>query len=331
VKQTLPLEAEPFWAEEGIEAYRVLTPTLIFEPQATIDLTDSEARPLLGEGWDGAPEENGWWAVDDAEGSVVFVPLAEVDANTPYTLTADMTFVSFPSATNQNAMLVVNGVPIGAIAAETAGQPQQATWQVPAGVLHDGLNRLELRWSFAGSPRAELDGDRSIGTTGVQLPIDADLKAFADGGFMALFDEEGVQSDASAGRKGINVTTLDVRTGDVINQLGFDTTANEFEAEALASAIEDLPEGAITLVVSNGDAGAHLTQEAVDALRSLGIDVTLEQMAGNYLAAVGVKGSAPGSAARSIDPNEAFLRISLTRDRRQLAAQVRSIDLAPRE
>jgi hypothetical protein len=50
----------------------------------------------------------------------------------------------------------------------------------------------------------------------VQLPIDADLKAFADGGFIALFDEAtGAQSDGSAGRRGVNLTVLDPATGAV--------------------------------------------------------------------------------------------------------------------
>ncbi len=45
-------------------------------------------------------------------------------------------------------------------------------------------------------------------------------------------------------------------------------------------------------------------------------------MRGNYLAIAGVKGAAPGSAAQVIDANDAFLRVSLNRDRRPLAAAV---------
>jgi hypothetical protein len=74
--------------------------------------------------------------------------------------------------------------------------------------LIDGLNRIELVWDHAASPRQVIGGSRMIGETGIELPVDADIKAFADGAFMALFDEEGEQADASAGRRGINVTVL---------------------------------------------------------------------------------------------------------------------------
>ena len=55
--------------------------------------------------------------------------------------------------------------------------------------------------------------------------------------------------------------------------------------------------------------------------------MTLEKLRGNYLALAGVKGAAPGRAAQVIHPFEAFLRISLNRDRRTLAAAVGEIDI----
>ncbi len=78
-------------------------------------------------------------------------------------------------------------------------------------------------------------GSRAIGSTGADLPIDADLKAFADGGFMALFDETGEQSDGSAGRRGVNVTVLDPQSGAVRDKAGFDTTASAAESLRLAA------------------------------------------------------------------------------------------------
>jgi hypothetical protein len=52
------------------------------------------------------------------------------------------------------------------------------------------------------------------------------------------------------------------------------------------------------------------------------VNVSPEEMQGNYLAAAGVQGAAPGSGAWVLDGTNAFLRISLTRDRRTLAAAV---------
>ena len=89
-----------------------------------------------------------------------------------------------------------------------------------------------------------LGGSRAIGETGVELPVDADIKAFADGAFMALFDEEGEQTDASAGRRGINVTVLDERSGEVLEKTGFDTAANAYESQALVDFLAGVEAGA---------------------------------------------------------------------------------------
>jgi len=174
-----------------------------------------------------------------------------------------------------------------------------------------------------------LGGSRAIGATGVDLPIDADLKAFVEGGFIALFDEEGSQTDASAGRRGVNVTVLDPGTGEVTAAVGFDTTANAYESDALAAYVAEIDEGVPVLVVSNGDAGVHLTEEAVEALRTLGADVALEDLRASHFAIVGVKGAAPGSAVVAVDPDEAFVRVSLNRDRRTLAAAVDWVEARP--
>jgi hypothetical protein len=206
---------------------------------------------------------------------------------------------------------------------------QTVSWQVPGSALLDGLNRLTLRWEYAASPRAVLPGDRTIGSTGVPLPVDADLKAFADGGFIALFDEQGAQTDASAGRRGVNITVLDADSGEVVDSVGFDTAGNAYESQALAEFVRRIEPGRPVLVASSGEAGAFLSEDAVDALRTLGADVSLPDLQGNYFAIVGVAGAAPGSAAVSIDANEAFLRVSLNRDRRPLAAAVDWVEIQP--
>ena len=199
---------------------------------------------------------------------------------------------------------------------------QTLTWHVPGALLHDGLNRLELGWDYTAIPRQVISGDRAIGTTGVQLPLDADIKAFADGGFIALFDEDGVQSDGSAGRLGVNLTVLDPRTGEVLEKVGFDTTASAAESERLVEFIAGVEAGAPVLVATYGDATAHLSEEALAALNTLGAALNAEEVRGNYFAIAGVKGAESGTAAQVIDPADAFLRISLNRDRRPLAAAV---------
>jgi hypothetical protein len=330
LKTTLPLEDVPFWAQDGYEAYRVIQPT--GDDSFRLDLGAPATYPYRGEGWD-APEADSVydasavWATETA--SRLFLPLREVDNAATYTVTAQVHPFIYPGAPAQTVALAVNGELL-----EThtlADGWQTVTWDAPGALLVDGLNRLELRWGGTAIPRDVVGGDRQIGTTGVQLPLDADLKAFADGGFIALFDDAtGEQSDGSAGRRGVNVTVLDPNTGAVRAKEGFDTTASAAESERLAAFLAGIDASAPVLVVSYGDAWQELSDAAVEQLRTLGADVSLGSLQEQYFAIVGVKGAAPGAAAQTFDPDDAFLRVSLNRDRRPLAAAVDWVSVAPK-
>jgi len=138
----------------------------------------------------------------------------------------------------------------------------------------------------------------------------------------------GDQTDASAGRRGVNVTVLD-GAGETVEMVGFDTAANEFESEKLAEFLRKVGPNRPILIASSGDASAFLTDAAIEALRGIGADLSLDGLRGNSFAIVGVQGAAAGSAAVAVDPNEAFLRISLNRDRRPLAAAVDWVKVEP--
>lgn len=319
-KATLPREETAFWTGDGIEAYRVLLPPPA--PTFALDLGDEPSFPYRGEGWDTGDSAvdgaNGVWATTRV--STLYVPpLAQTGQ--PGTVQLRLQPFVYPGSAAQAVALRVNGEAVGEAQALANGW-QEVAWKLPAGLLGEGLNRVELEWGYAASPRQVAPGSRAIGSTGVILPVDVDLKAFADGGFIALFDEEGVQTDASAGRKGVNVTVLEPGSELILAQRGFDTTANAYESAALAEFLRGVDAGAIVLVASSGDAWTHLTQEAVDALRAVGADVTLEGVQNQYFAIVGVQGAAPGTVAQALDANEAFLRVSLARDRRPLAGFV---------
>jgi hypothetical protein len=322
IKETMPLEAEPFWTGQGIEAYRVRIP----QQPASLDL-DLGAEPSLpnrGEGWEEGDAgeiygRSALWAT--AEESRFFFALGEVEPAATYRVAMAAHPFAWPDGPSQAVRLLVNGAHVGDAQPLPPGW-SEPVWEIPGAMLTEGLNRLSLQWDYSAAPRAVLGGSRAIGSTGATLPVDVDLKAFADGGFIALFDEQGAQTDASAGRRGVNVTVLDGASGAVLSKQGFDTAANEFESRALAEHLAALPPGAQVLIASSGDAGAFLTQDVVDALRAVGADVTLEALRGNYFAVAGVQGAEPGQAVVVIDPADAFLRISLERDRRPLAAAV---------
>jgi hypothetical protein len=329
VKATLPLEDQPFWAKDGIEAYRVVQPagTDAFH----LDLGAPATDAYRGEGWESAAEGTIYdvtaiWALDDsAEGNTtkssrLFIPLRNVDSTATYQVAIQLHPFVYPGAPQQTVTLTVNGTRYAT--QPTTADWQTIAWEIPGTMLLDSLNRLELAWGYSAVPRTVLGGNRAIGTTGVQLPVDAELKAFDGGGYIALFDDTGTQSDASAGRRGVNVTVIDATTGNVLDEKGFDTTASTNESELLTAYLAAIPTGQIVLVATYSEAWTHLTPEAMAALQQLGIAVTLDEMQDNYLAAAGVQGAAPGSAAWVRHESDAFLKISLERDRRSLAAAV---------
>lgn len=328
VKQTLPLEAKPFWTGNGIEAYQVVQPT--GADQFMLDLGGVGTYPYRGEGWDIAETDTTYgvtatWAT--APVSQIFVPLRQVNDQAIYTFTARVHPFAYPDSPTQTVQLRVNDRLLERH--NLIGDWQSITWQMPGNMLNNGLNRFEFTWGYNATPRVVTPGDRTIGATGLTLPVDADLKGFAEGGFIALFDDKGQQIDAAAGRQGVNVTVLDPKNGAVLEKKGFDTTANQFESQALFTFLATIPTNSPVLIVSDGDATAHLNQAALDSLRQLGVDTTLDKLRGHYFAFVGVQGAGPGTAAVAIDSKEAFLRISLNRDQRPLAASVDWLKIEP--
>lgn len=326
-KATLPLETQPFWTGDGMEAYRVVQPT--GDDAFTIDLGTTGTYPYRGEGWDqretDAPYETpATWAT--ATVSRLFVPLRQVDANATYILRLRVHPFAYPGSQPQTLQVQVNTWQ-GEQQTLTDGW-QEISWAVPGRALLNTLNHVDLHWGWTAQPRAVLGGNRQIGSTGVTLPVDAELNGFADGGFIALFNEAGEQSDGSAGRQGVNVTVLDEQ-GDVVEKSGFDTAANAYESDKLTTYLGKIESGRIVLVVSKGDATANVTEAAVNGLRALGADVTRDQLRGNHFSIIGVQGAQPGSAALTIDPNGAYLRIGLDPDRRSLAGAVDWVHIDP--
>jgi hypothetical protein len=330
VKATLPLEAKPFWVKDGIEAYRVIQP--VGKDSFHLDLGAPATYAYRGEGWEETEtgtiyNASAIWGIQDSTSpsSRLFIPLRQVEPSATYSVTVQLHPFAYPGSPQQSVTLSVNGAPFATQL--TTPDWQTVSWQIPGSVLINGLNRLELAWGYSAVPRKVLGGDRAIGKTGVQLPMDAALTSFADGGYIALFNDEGTQSDGSAGRKGFNVTVIDPGTGQVLDKEGFDTTASSNESVRLAAYLNAIPSGQIILVATYGDAWNKLKPEATTALQTFGIEVRPELLQGKYLAAAGVQGAAPGSGAAVLDDASAFLQISLDRDRRNLAAAVDWVDV----
>ncbi|MBV7331232.1 hypothetical protein KFU94_23945 [Chloroflexi bacterium TSY] len=322
--KVLPIELEPFWQGQGIEAYRLIQPE--GQDDFRIDLGVAGTYPYRGRGWDEVEidmpyETSAIWAT--AESSHLFVPLRQIEPTREYAIRLRV----HPFIDPQSVALWVNGVELADQALDVGWTILE--WKISGDKLVNSLNRFVLLWAQTAIPRQVIPGNRQIGNSGIEMPIDVELNGFAEGGFIALFDENGVQTDGSAGRNGVNATVLDPDSGQVLNKQGFDTTANQYESQALADFLRTIPTGQIVLITSRGDATNELTQEAVEGFRHLGADLTLDSVRGNYFSIIGLQGREPGSAATVLHPDGAYLRIGLNSDRRTLAAAVDWVEILP--
>ena len=316
VKDVLPLEADPFWAGEGIEAYRVIQPG---PPVATsVDVGEEGSEPYLGEGWyenEVIQARSAVWAGADGLRARVFL---RGDGPSPYRLRLRVLPFTYPGAPPQTLRVWVNGTRVGEPIRLREGW-QEVEVSIPAGVVRDHTNVITLEASRRTRPRDVFPGHREIGRTGVRVPVDVEITAFADGAYMSVIDDAGQATDVSFGRRGYNVTVMDPRTGRILDKRGFDTFANPYESERLARFLEGLPNGVIVLVATRGDAARHLTDEAVAALRSVGSGVDLREHPGEYHALVGVKGARPGTAEEVVSAPSAYIRLGGYPDFRTLS------------
>ncbi len=143
VKRVVPLEPEPFWAQEGIEAYRVALPE--GDDAFRLELGEAGTFPYRGEGWDDAETDQPYglpatWAT--AQESRLFVPLRQVDPTATYEIRANVYPFAYPDSPAQSVALSVNDMDAGE--QRLGAEWQEVSWQLPGAALIDGLNRVVL-------------------------------------------------------------------------------------------------------------------------------------------------------------------------------------------
>jgi hypothetical protein len=323
----LPVEKPAFWEQDGYSAYRIVQAPIEFPFR--LDFGTGGTEPYLGEGWDIQPDElpygaTATWAADKA--ADIYLPL---DGAKDITLRLAIAPLSYEGAPVQTVSVSVNGVPV--IQRKILDQGwQRLEVAVPASATRRGPNRVRLEFGWAASPREVLPDDASravIGGTGVVSPVNLELHAF-DEAYISVTGSDGVRADASAGRRGYNVAVIHPRTGEVLDVQGFDTAANEYQADALAAYLRAIPSGRIVALATKGDAAAHMNQAAVDAMRRLGSRAASPvDLVGQSHVLVGVQGSASDAAAEVIAPEDAYL--SVAGDFRELAAAVDWLEAGP--
>lgn len=305
--ELLPLETEPTYISPEAAAYKVIQPPV---PETLrLDFGDWTATPYHGEGWsadgfvDGASAN---WAI--ASEALVFFPY---QGQGDRKLIMHLTPFNYPNAPQQTLTLLVNEQPVGTL-------PLQPSWQIietvlPADLLQPGLNRLQLRFSHLAIPREVIPAQLAIGQTGLSVPVDVEINSHADFSFVTVgFGEEAM--DASTHRRGFNLAVLDPHSGQVLDMVGFDTAANEFEAQALSTYIAQIPAGQLVIVSSQGlDAAAFLNDDFAALGGTEGIPAVPYSL-------IGVKGAAPGNGMEI--SGEAYLRLGRNPDTRSLAVAV---------
>jgi hypothetical protein len=107
--------------------------------------------------------------------------------------------------------------------------------------------------------------------------------------------------DVSPGERGYNLAVVDPATGEVRAAAAFDTHGDEAAAHALAAFLDAVPGGMLVLGAVNDEASLRLTEEAVQALRSVGVQGDLRGKFRWGHAFIGAKGAAPGQALEGMD------------------------------
>jgi len=304
----MPHSAEPIIDDGSIRIYAV-------EPDEPLPL-DLDFGSTITDAWRG----DGWSADEPDVGNASGIWATKKRAHLLFrsedeslrTLTLRAQPFSWPDAPAQIFTVVLNDDQVGGVT--MADGWQEYTFELRPEV---GINHLWLEFDRAESPRTVLN-QAMIGTTGIQSPLNIDIHAF-DQAFITLTDADGTQTDASFGRRGYNVTLLDAGSGEILDQQGFDTVANAFEVQSLVDYLNGLPDSRIVLLATREGAGDFVSPDLVTALQRLGSGITNpDHLIGQAHALAGVVGAGQGSAAETIDPADAFLRVA--GDYRTLAA-----------
>ena len=308
----LPLDPEPAFAGDGVAAYRVNQPPV--PNPLRVEFGDWSSAPYRGEGWAGDENFEGagvnWATAPTAE---IFVPYR---GGGDRALKMHLKPFNYPGAPPQAMTLWVNGQPAGEFSLNPDWQVLETT--LPAELFPPGLNRIELEFAHTAVPREVLPAQTAIGSTGMTVPRDVEINSAADFSFVTVGYGDDAE-DASAHRRGINVTVLDPETGEILAKKGFDTAANQYEDAALRDFLAQIPDGQIVLVSSKGaNAGAFLS----GGFEMLGGSAGVPAMP---VSLVGVKGAAVGTAAQSPD---GYLRLGRNPDDRSLAAAVDWLEIS---
>jgi hypothetical protein len=319
----------PAQEQPGVRVYRFGSTTSAGTPYLQIDLWDTRTRgqhtqavPFQREGWarDTFHLSGRVWAITSGNRSSV---QAILRPETAY----QMLFQMRPFRLTEQVLSVwLNGQLL-----HTGYLPQglsQHEIVIPAGLARAGLNTIELEHVAMQQPDQE---PRVIGTTGVEAPADISVRSVSTerGNLSNIFVNGRQYSYELQGRgydRGYTVVVLDA-AGNVVQLETFDTFASSEESQRLAQFIAVIPAGRIVIMTTRDEASTSLTEEAVEAIRSLGGTEDLRGKLRWMHSLVGIKGAEPGTALEQARRTET--RLILGKDPQAEALMIDRIILAP--
>lgn len=275
--------------------------TLVLTP------TDPLARLYLGEGWGALGGDDFLVQRDEAK---ILLPLTEVRK-----LTLRLRGVT-PYGTQDGGLAVrVNGKPVAKFNTLPATNGIASTL-LPVDALHAGMNEITLAFDkLAPVPREGTPPTIVIRSAGEE-----------QGSFGHIYVNGW---DESPNQRGYNVVVIDPQAGTVKSSANFDTFASEAESARMAEFIAQIPNDSIVAVAASDEASAHLTQDAVNALASLGAKLDLRGKFRWSHALLATKGK-PASAQEAASETRVSQIISgagLTEPK--VAASIGEIDVEP--
>ncbi len=269
---------------DGIIAYRVSPP--LPPAETVIDLGTDPARLNLGEGWSESGGQYVWAQRRETR------LLAYLSGKSQ-----EMMLRLLPLAPDQSMEIILNGHQVGTLALSKGWQEPRVV--LPVIYLREGLNEFTFRFDRL-YPAAQIrEGDYEIGTTGISSPTNILVESAGEevGDFGHIY-VDGV--NLSPDERGYNIVVLDPLSGQVEETGHFDTFLDQDESRLMADFIGRIPEGKIVVAAVEDEASLNLTEEAVEALRTIGASEDLRGMFRWGHGVIGVKGAVPGQALESI-------------------------------
>jgi len=176
---------------------------------------------------------------------------------------------------------------------------QTAVAPMPPSGLRRGMNLVVLEHTPPSGAEVGQRRPRTVGSTGHTSPVDmAAVGASRGQGDFADIWVDGQRRCEN--RRGLNLAAVEPRGGKVLATRGFDVHRDAFASRAMLTFVRSLPDGTLVAVASRDDASRSFNDDSRAALNLIGVKADLGGKFRHTLAAVGVKGAAPGTALEQV-------------------------------